>query len=122
MERQTRHYRYTEEELNQFNYKYDCNYKEIHKYTFWFVSMDIDDDRSETYFDNPEDAYEEYNRIKQFLQSYPPLIKLAKEANKEIVISLMCHNVFKDENGDDAFWKMNIRNEDYLEMDERDTF
>lgn len=122
MDRKTKHYQYTQEEIKRFNYKYDANFKEIHKYTFWFVSIDIDDDRSETYFDNPKEAREEYFRLKETFNNYPPIIHLAHEQNKEITISLMCHNVFKDENGDDVFWKMNIRNDEYLEMDERDTF
>lgn len=121
MEKRTKHYQFTQEEVNQFNYKYDSEWKEIHKYTFWFVSMDIDDDRSETYFDNPEEAYKEYERVKTFIRNYPPIKRLATEQEKEIVLSLMCHNVFKNEDGEDVFWKMNIRNDDYLEMDERET-
>lgn len=120
MKPKTKHYQYTEQEVKQFNYKYESNFKEIHKYTFWFVSFDIDDDRCETYFDNKEDAYAEYERVKEFIQTYTPIKNTLKTQGKEIMISLMCHNVFKDENDEDVFWKMNIRNEDYLEMDERD--
>lgn len=121
METKTKHYAYTQKEVDQFNYKYDSHFKEIHKYSFWFVSLDIDDDRSETYFDNQEEAYIEYQRIKQSIQDYPPIQHFVHAQGKEIILSLMCHNVFKDENGEDVFWKMNIRNEEFLEMDERDS-
>ena len=116
----TKHYQFTQKEVDKFNYKYESNWNEIHKYTFWFVSFDIDDDRNETYFDNFEEAQEEYFKVKKFLQTYKPILNLTHSLEKPLILRLMCHNVFKNEKGEDVFWKMNIRNEDYLEMDEED--
>ncbi len=120
MKIQTKHYVFTKEEVNHFNHKYDSHFKEIHKYSFWFVSMDIDGDRSETYFDTKEEAYEEYKRVKNTIQSYLPLQHIVHAQDKKIELSLMCHHKFKDENNEDIFWKLNIRNNDFLELEERE--